>query len=333
MDKLLTIVIAAYNKESVLSRCLDSLIVEPSLMRKVQVLVINDGSKDRTLQIAREYEQKYRGYISAIDKPNGNYGSVMNKGLTLAEGKYFRTLDADDWYNTKAYADFLHQLSDTDADMIINERYNFFEKDHRLERLSFKERLPLDKDIKASASIWSPRLIDLLNVQHIIYKTSLIKESGLKWIEKISYTDTMFDYWPLRLVKTVRFMALPVYIYSIGTEEQSMSLTNIKKNFNHFVLVANALIDDWTKHYSENSSMYPVQEHFVKQICQYIYSDLINGNQNLPTILKLHKKLDCLPRVKKNIITSTRWHSIHYLKDLDRGALPLSFKILRTLSF
>lgn len=64
MDKLLTIVIAAYNKEDLLPRCLESLIVEPELMKIVQVLVINDGSKDNTLGVAKEYEQKYPDYIS-----------------------------------------------------------------------------------------------------------------------------------------------------------------------------------------------------------------------------------------------------------------------------
>lgn len=330
MDKLLTIVIAAYNKEDLLPRCLESLIVEPELMKIVQVLVINDGSKDNTLGVAKEYEQKYPDYIFAIDKANGNYGSVMNKGLELAQGKYFRTLDGDDWYDTKSYREFLIQLSKTDADMIINERYTYYEKTKQIEHTKFTQDIVVNKDLTVSTSIWKENL-NYLNIQHIIFKTELIRKSGLKWLEGIFYTDTMYDYWPLRLVHTVRFMSLPVYIYLIGIDEQSMNPNNIRKNYSHFVKVANALINDFANHYDVKSPMYPIQEHFVKQICSFVYLIAVNGDEHFPDILSIHKKLEVLPKVKESIVHSFRWHSIYYLKYLDKGKLPLLFRFIRSI--
>ena len=100
MEKLLTVVIAAYNMEKYLPRCLDSIMSE-KVRDRVQVIVINDGSKDKTSEIAHRYEDKCPDYITVIDKENGNYGSCMNAGVSIATGKYFRTLDADDWYNTQ----------------------------------------------------------------------------------------------------------------------------------------------------------------------------------------------------------------------------------------
>ena len=126
MEKLLTIVVPAFNMEKYLRRCIDSICIE-SVMNRVQVIVVNDGSKDRTSEIAHEYEQKYPHYIQVIDKENGNYGSCMNVGLSLAKGKYFRTLDADDWYNTDAYEKFVKELEKTDADMILCERHEYHE--------------------------------------------------------------------------------------------------------------------------------------------------------------------------------------------------------------
>lgn len=141
MEKLLTIVIPAYNMEKYLYRCLDSIIVE-SVMDKVQVLVINDGSKDRTSEIAHEYADKYPHYITAVDKENGNYGSCMNVGLSLAEGKYFRSLDADDWFNTNNYEKFVEELERTDADMLVGDRYEYYEETKEIKHVGFSNDAP-----------------------------------------------------------------------------------------------------------------------------------------------------------------------------------------------
>ena len=94
-NKLLTISIAAYNVEQYLKKCLDSFI-EPSIMSQLEVLIVNDGSKDSTLEIAREYEKKYPDTFKAIDKPNGGHGSTINTAIENATGKYFKVIDSDD---------------------------------------------------------------------------------------------------------------------------------------------------------------------------------------------------------------------------------------------
>lgn len=82
--------------EKYLRRCLNSLIIDEEGMKQLEVLVINDGSKDSSSQIAHEYQNKYPDTYRVIDKENGNYGSCVNKGIVKATGKYFKILDADD---------------------------------------------------------------------------------------------------------------------------------------------------------------------------------------------------------------------------------------------
>lgn len=86
--------------EKYLRRCLDSLIIDEDGMKQLEVLVINDGSKDSSSQIAHEYQDKYPDTFRVIDKENGNYGSCINRGLKEATGKYVKVLDADDWFDT-----------------------------------------------------------------------------------------------------------------------------------------------------------------------------------------------------------------------------------------
>lgn len=100
IEKLLTIIIPTYNMQEYLHRCLDSLLVRADLMDRLEVLVVNDGSKDNSSAIAHEYEAKYSQTIRVIDKENGNYGSCVNRGLVEAQGKYIKVLDADDWLCT-----------------------------------------------------------------------------------------------------------------------------------------------------------------------------------------------------------------------------------------
>ena len=88
--KTLSIIVPSYNMEAYLPKCLGSLVVAPELMETLEVLVVNDGSKDRTSEGAPGFEAKYPGMFRVIDKANGNYGSCINRGLAEATGFYVK---------------------------------------------------------------------------------------------------------------------------------------------------------------------------------------------------------------------------------------------------
>lgn len=115
--KLLTIIIPAYNVEKYLDEA-----VAPYLKldnpEKLEVLIINDGSQDHTLDLALEYEKHYPDIIKVIDKENGGHGSTINTGVSLAQGKYFKVVDGDDWVDQHILALFLERMEKIDSDMI-----------------------------------------------------------------------------------------------------------------------------------------------------------------------------------------------------------------------
>ena len=117
MQKLLSIVVPTYNMEKYLPRCLDSLLLSEDEMSKMEVLVINDGSRDSSLQIAQEYENLYPQTFRVIDKENGNYVSCVNRGLQEASGKYIKILDADDSFSNEVFDDFISYLKQEDVDL------------------------------------------------------------------------------------------------------------------------------------------------------------------------------------------------------------------------
>lgn len=328
-NKLLTVVIASYNVEKVLKRCLDSLIVEPYLMENVQVLIINDGSKDKTLEIAQKFETKYPSYFYTIDKDNGNYGSVMNKALSIAEGRYFRTLDADDWYESEEYSKFIRILRDTNADLIITERYDHNEGTGVVEHLTIND-LPISVDLPAKMiSDNLNKLGGCLNVQNFTYKTTLLRECGLKWLEGIYYTDTMFDIWPLPLVKTIRLEKLPVYSYLIGTKEQSMNQKNMRMNYQDFVTVAKAIVKYVNEKYDEKLPCAQMMYYFLYQITVFVYGDIWRGDENMNYIREIHGMLT-ITSLKRKLEKLHSYHGTNFLIDLDtKSSLSWEFRFFR----
>ena len=96
----MSICIPSYNMEQYLSRCVDSMLVD-EVLDQLEIIIVNDGSKDGTLAIANDYKQRYPQSVVVIDKPNGHYGSCINASLKVATGKYFRIVDADDWVDSQ----------------------------------------------------------------------------------------------------------------------------------------------------------------------------------------------------------------------------------------
>ena len=102
--KLLSIAIPCYNSEAYMENCIKSLLPGGD---EVEILVIDDGSKDRTAEIADEYQEKYPGIVRAIHQPNLGHGGAVNTGIHNAQGLYFKVVDSDDWVNEESYKEQL----------------------------------------------------------------------------------------------------------------------------------------------------------------------------------------------------------------------------------
>lgn len=102
--KLLTITIPCYNSAAYMRNCIESLLPGGD---EVEIIIVNDGSKDETKEIADEYAAKYPSIVKAIHKENGGHGSAVNAGIEHATGLYFKVVDSDDWVKNSAYLEIL----------------------------------------------------------------------------------------------------------------------------------------------------------------------------------------------------------------------------------
>lgn len=239
MNKLLTIVIPTYNMESLLPRCLDSL-VKPKCSTLLEVLVVNDGSTDNSLAVAKEYESKYYGIIKAIDKENGNYGSAVNKGIELASGKYFRILDSDDYYENHGLMDLLDKLSILDVDLVLTN----YRRDRGNESVLFSspksecEKVLLFKEMDINKY---PNFA----MHGITYKTSILKNNNIRLQTGISYTDSEYCFYPLTFVETFTALDILVYCYQLGREGQTVDISSQIKSLTHMTRISDRMYESF----------------------------------------------------------------------------------------
>ena len=224
--KLLTLVIPTYNMEKYLTKCLES-VTAPCIPPTLEVIVVNDGSKDRSLDIMKAFQQKRPDIIRIIDKENGHYGSCINAGLQMAKGKYFRPLDADDWMDTEVLSKLLNVLKNCDTDLFITLRTEYkIDKNNRHIVTHFPFRnVEYNKiyDI-SSFNISEHTYGDEFNMHSMTYKTEILRQVNLRHIEGICYTDFQYCFLPIDHIKDFIIFDLYLYYYFIGREEQSTSV-------------------------------------------------------------------------------------------------------------
>lgn len=233
-QKILSVVVPTYNMEDYLPRCLDS-VTREDVPCTLEVIVVNDGSKDRSLEIAKEYQAKRPDIISIIDKPNGHYGSCINAALKVATGKYFRPLDADDWFNTDALIEFLTELENADVDLAMTP----FKCIRKTKSIILSPKNVAYKKIYTpnDAAFWGRQKTMFMTMQSFTYKLSTLKESGLKHTEGINYTDTEYVFYPLQATKRIMLFNLCLYNYDLTRDGQSMNPVVAARNHSQLALI------------------------------------------------------------------------------------------------
>lgn len=222
--KYISFAIPCYNSQDYMAHAIESILPGGD---EVEIIIVNDGSKDKTSQIAHEYMDKYPDIIKVIDKENGGHGDAVNAGLANASGKYFKVVDSDDWVDEAAYQEILSTLrrfvcGEETLDMLIS---NFvYEKQgaKRKKVMNYRTALPQNE-----LFTWDDVKVFMLGqyilMHSVIYRTELLRECGLELPKHTFYVDNIFVYQPLPHVKTMYYLNVNFYRYFIGREDQSVN--------------------------------------------------------------------------------------------------------------
>lgn len=234
MQKVLTVTIPSYNVEAYLQQTLDSFIDE-SIMDEIEVLIVDDGSTDRTAEIGREYETRYPGTFRVISKENGGHGSTINRGIEEAEGVYFKVVDGDDWVNTEDFVRLVGALKSCQADYVVT---NYYEVNDVT-----GEKTPREFREFNEKEIWKfedAAKVKQIGMHPLVIKTNILKEHNIRLDEHCFYVDVEYILYPVPYVETVQYLDLFVYMYRLAVATQSVSMKGYQKHIqNHIDVILN----------------------------------------------------------------------------------------------
>lgn len=242
--KLLSIAIPCYNSQDYMANCIESLLTGGE---DVEILVVNDGSKDRTADIAEEYAAKYPTIVKAIHKENGGHGSAVNVGIENATGIYFKVVDSDDWVKQEAYQEILAKLRELvgggqTLDMLVSNFVYEKEGEKRKKVMHYRHILPQGRIFSwEECGHFPPGKYILMH--SVIYRTKLLRECGLHLPEHTFYVDNIYVFEPLPYVRTLYYLDVNFYRYYIGREGQSVNEQVMISRIDQQIKVNKIMID------------------------------------------------------------------------------------------
>ena len=254
--KLLSVVIPCYNSQEYMRYCIESLLPGGE---DVELLIVNDGSVDKTKEIAEEYAKAYPSIVKAIHQENGGHGEAVNTGIRNASGLYFKVVDSDDWVDTRAYLKILDTLrtfinEDKSVDMVVS---NFvYEK----ENSKFKKVMKYDTVLpEGKIFTWDDigrfRKGQYILMHSVIYKRKLLKNCKLVLPKHTFYVDNLFVYIPLKYVKNMYYINVDFYRYFIGREDQSVNEKVMIKRIDQQIKVNKLMIQNVNISKIENDNL------------------------------------------------------------------------------
>ena len=259
---ILSIVVPTYNIEKYIERNIESFLnVEDKLKNLFEVLIINDGSTDNTLQVVTELIEKIDCLnIRVINKSNGGHGSAVNKGIEEAKGKYFKIVDGDDWVKKSDFEEYLKRLEKTDVDMVVT---NFSKQ------FTYENRVELEKVINVEDYYKNNKIPKIFPMHSVTYKTCILKENNIKLTEKIFYVDIQYIVFPLKYINDWEYWNLDVYQYFLGRPDQSMAIENRMKNIEHSRKVTESILEFYSTRYLL-AFLSDDRERLLKETTDYI---------------------------------------------------------------
>ena len=226
---MLTITIPSYNVEKYLKQTLDSFL-SPEILEEVEVLIVDDGSKDRTAEIGKVYERQYPQTFRVISKENGGHGSTINRGIQEAKGTYFKVVDGDDWVDTEDFVKLVKVLKNCTAQYVVT---NYYEVNDVT-----GEKTPVDYKVLKEKEIWSFEEAGKrkqIAMHALVIQTSILKENQIRLDEHCFYVDVEYVLYPIPYVETVQFLDLFVYMYRLAVMTQSVSLQGYQKHMQNHI--------------------------------------------------------------------------------------------------
>lgn len=289
-----SIIVPVYGVEKYIGKCLDSLVSQT--LSDIEIIVVNDGTKDNSQKIIDNYVKKYNNIKSYI-KENGGQGSARNYGLSKASGEYIGYVDSDDFVEPEMFEKLYNKGKKDNLDIVICGNYNVSE-DYKTKKIDLEYIKYDDNKINA--------LLSKKAVWNKIYKKEIVND--LVFRSKVWYEDFDFSIKAICKAKKIGYVNEALYDYLIR-EGSTMNNSNVTKNLEILEAFDVIIKDSQYKKYYDIMEFLAIDHIYISTIVRIIRSKA-DKNIKLEVINKLIDYMENnFPNFRDNI----------YLKKLDRN--------------
>lgn len=214
----LSIIVPVYGVEKYIDKCLNSLVKQS--LKEIEIIVVNDGTKDNSQKIVDKYVKKYPDKIKSYIKENGGQGSARNYGLKKASGEYIGYVDSDDFVEKDMYKKLYNKAKENNYDIVVCGNYNVSEdyQNKNIDAFINNYNTDLENIFFGKMAVWNK-----------IYKRDILIKNKLEFKEKVWYEDLAFTLKAIMNSNTFAFIDEPLYDYLIR-EGSTMNNSNVKRN-------------------------------------------------------------------------------------------------------
>lgn len=258
-----SIIVPVYNSEKTLSRCLNSLVSQT--LSEIEIIVINDGSTDKSLLIIENFLKQFPNKIKYISRKNKGIGFTRNEGIKLARGDYLGFVDSDDFVEVDMYEKMYKRILDENADIAVC-NYKIVDGSNQKNVIV---------NISNNTNLYlKPEMINLMDFApwNKIYKKSLF--DNIKFPENLKYEDLNTIIKVFSKAKKIVKLDSYCYYYMISPKGETITIND--KIFDIFLI-----LDDLLKYFSNDNKKIKKQ---LKILCcrkLFVYTELSLKNENI----------------------------------------------------
>ena len=244
--KILSLIVPSYNSEAFLDRCIPSF-CEESVLDLLDIIIVNDGSADKTADVAEKYCRMYPDSIRLISQENKGHGGALNTGFAAAEGKYLKPIDADDWIETRNLPDLIHFLETCSSDVVLTHYHMVDISTGTVANMKcYPEAFGKPLTMDAFMAQWR-NFYRAATFHGIAYHTEFYRKHNNKLTEHVFYEDNEYATIPFCYANTITPVDLFLYDYRVGDVNQSISITNQVKRLSHIKTVIDRMVQVYRK--------------------------------------------------------------------------------------
>ena len=297
--KILSLVIPAYNSEKFLDKCIQSML-HPDVLQDIEIIIVNDGSTDRTPEIAVSYCEQYPDTVRLINQENKGHGGALNTGCAVASGKYLKAIDADDWVVTEHLPLFIQKLSECESDVVLTPHHTIdISSGEVCDWKCYPSAYEKEYTFSGIMRDWGAYERSL-TFHGITYRTDFYREKAEPLPEHVFYEDHVYATFPCCYAESITPMGLFIYEYRIGDCSQSVSRQNQLKRHAHMETVLRVMEQRYAEMSDSPNRMYVGKKLECVLLSYFVTTLLADPNRKEGRVLagrELERCKDSAPRV------------------------------------